>query len=65
MDSNLSEGVGLQSELKHREKLLCEQLEWIKKKEKTLAKVHCLNCTAIYSKPRERSKIKPAVYPDR
>lgn len=41
MDSNLSEGVGLQSELKHREKLLCEHLEWIKKK--TLPKVDCLN----------------------
>lgn len=62
MDSNLSEGVGLQSELKHREKLLCEQLQRIKK---TPAKVHCLNFTAIYSMLRERSKVKPAVYLDR
>lgn len=56
MDSNLSERVGLQSELKHREKLLYEQSGL---KKKTLAKVHCLNFTAIYSMLRERSKVKP------
>lgn len=60
MDSNLSEGVGLQSELKHRERLLCEVRVDKKKKKKKLAKVHCMNCTAIYSVLRER-KIKPAV----
>lgn len=32
MDRNLSEGVGLQSELKHREKLLREHLDGFLKK---------------------------------
>lgn len=53
MDGNLSEGVGLQSELKHREKLLREQLEWLKKTKQTLGTIVGISLQSIVCSEKE------------